>query len=523
MQTATPTQHCPSCGKEQLLTYRFCESCGAALVIASPDEPTAIPPTGTPEADPTLLKQVRAEIEELKAMASAFGVERIRDGSWFNEFIRAMLATYSSKIIAGGGIAFFRTKYPGLTREQIADKLSDLANRYAALAGGASGAAASAAFAATIGTAGGASVITVPTGALAVMAEILYTTRLQVRLVYDLSHLYGYPINIDDPEDLYRAFCMAYGVAFASGNTGAALKTLTPEIARAQLRRMIHGHTKAIQQVAIRLLGPKIGKQITQRAILRAAVPVVGIGISATWNYASTSTIAKLARHGLRAMARLRSAVDGLAETLQAHPDAAPLVVESIVVMINADGIFDQHEHEVLQAVIQHLTLPPTFIDQIEQRIDIDSRSVEQRLTSIDSPELRTALAACLELVAVADGTLANEESALLKRLLTALGQELDLKRLQEQAALFQPPTTWAQQAKGVFSGVGASVGNTVSGWFTKRKRTSEPDVQVEQPAPETTINPILERIRKLTELHAEGFLTDLEFATKREEILAQV
>src|SRR3954467_10191557 len=135
MTDAPPSsQFCSACGKQQPITYRFCEYCGAALT-----HPTPAPPPDAAEPREDMLNQIRAELEDLKAIALAFGVERIRDGSWFNEFIHAMLAPYAQRIIVGGGIAFFRTKYPGLTRNQIAEKLCDLATRYAALAGGASG------------------------------------------------------------------------------------------------------------------------------------------------------------------------------------------------------------------------------------------------------------------------------------------------------------------------------------------------------------------------------------------------
>ncbi|MBK9713214.1 MAG: zinc ribbon domain-containing protein [Kouleothrix sp.] len=84
------TQHCPACGKEQPRTYRFCEQCGAQLLL-----PTTASDSTSDAVDSrqTMLDQIRAEIEDLKSMAAAFGVERIRDGSWFNEFIHAMLAS----------------------------------------------------------------------------------------------------------------------------------------------------------------------------------------------------------------------------------------------------------------------------------------------------------------------------------------------------------------------------------------------------------------------------------------------
>jgi uncharacterized tellurite resistance protein B-like protein len=516
------SQFCSACGKQQPLSYHFCEHCGAALLRPAASTP---PDTAGEAAAPRedMLNQIRTELEDLKAIALAFGVERIRDGSWFNEFIHAMLATYAQRIIAGGGIAFFRTKYPGLTRDQIAEKLCDLATRYAALAGGASGATASAAFAATIGTAGGAGMVAVPAGLAAITAEMLYTTRLQVRLVYDLSTIYGYPIDVEDPEDLYKAFCMAYGVAFATGNAGAMVKATAPEIARAQIRGLINGQTAAIQQVAIRLLGPKIGRQITKRAILRAAVPVVGIGISATWNYVATNAIATAARHGLRATGRLRDAVGDVARILQAQPDDAVLVLESMLTIITADGHFDQYEQEVFNCVVRQLNVPSKVLTRIEQRVDITAASVEQQLRAIVDQDLRTTLATCLQLVAVADGEVVDSETQLLRRYMAALHHDFDLDQLHTQAKQFQPPANWAQQAGNSISEFSSSVGSTVTNWFAKRSRqaTKQPDVT---PVPETAESDgPLEQIRKLAILHTDGILSDIEFQAKKQELLARL
>jgi tellurite resistance protein len=509
-------QFCSACGKQQPRASRFCEQCGTELLRSS----ASTPPDATGDAAESredMLGQIRTEIEDLKALAAAFGIERIRNGSWFDEFIRAMLATYAERIIAGGGIAFFRAKYHGLTRDQIAEKLCDLATRYAALAGGASGASASAAFAATIGTAGGAGIVAVPAGLAAIMAEMLYTTRLQVRLVYDLSTIYGYPIDVNDPEDLYRAFCMAYGIAFTTGNAGAVVKATAPEIARAQIRGLIHGQTAAIQQVAIRLLGPRLGRQITQRAILRAAVPVVGIGISATWNYVATNAIATSARHGLRAVGRLRDAVADVAHILTARPDDAAIVLESMLAVIMADGRFDQYEQEVFDCVVRQLNVPPEVLAQIEQRVGISGDSVEQRLRVIDDQELRATLATCLQLVAIADGQIVDTEVRLLRRLLAALGRDLDLEQLREQAGLFKQPTSWAQQAGESLGAFGTSVSEKISGWFTKRTQGAE---AVSTPQPE---NEPLKRIRELAALHADGILSDAEFEAKKQELLARL
>lgn len=489
-----------------------------------------------PADDQTLLQQVKTELEELKAVASAFGPERIRDGSWFNEFLHAMLDTYSRRIIEGGGIALFRKKYPGMTQKEIAEKLCDLAVRYAALAGGSSGLASSAAVVMTIGTAGGAGVVTVPAAVTAIGAEMLFTTRLQVRLVYDLSMVYGYPIDVEDPEDLYKAFCLAYGIVFAASSAGTVTKALTPEIARAQIRGLIQGHTAAIQQVAIRILGPRIGRQISQKAILRTAVPVIGVGISSAWNYASTRNIGIIANHELRSMGRLRDAVRELSTALTLQTEASTLVLESIFVVAAADGVFEQHEQEVYQCVLKHLDVPQDTLKGLEERVDITASSIEARLRELEAPELRKALAECLKLVAVADGKLEQAELELLSKLLPALGEELVHADLEGRASFFRRPETVVSQATRVIrdaatkagegiGAVGRSVSAMATGLFGRKK-----DAQVDEPVVTTTPeNEAAEAeaasaaIRALATLHAEGALTDLEFQEKKKDLLARL
>ena len=88
------------------------------------------------DEDKIVQNQIKTELEDLKKMASAFGPARLKDGTWFNDFLHAMLSSYAEKIIKAGGVEYFRNKYPGLTQDAIAEKLCTLAVRYAAIAGG---------------------------------------------------------------------------------------------------------------------------------------------------------------------------------------------------------------------------------------------------------------------------------------------------------------------------------------------------------------------------------------------------
>lgn len=99
----------------------------------------------------------------------------------------------------------------------------------------------------------------IPAAIVGVMAEVLYTVRLQLRLAYDLHLLYGMPIEADDPDDLMKLFAVIYGVKSAEVG-GLGLKAYGPEVARAQIFRLIHGNTQAIQAAAGQVLGPRIAK-----------------------------------------------------------------------------------------------------------------------------------------------------------------------------------------------------------------------------------------------------------------------
>lgn len=487
--------------------------------------------TDTSGDDRSVLQEIRVELEDLKTTAAAFSVSNIRDGSWFNKFLSAMLDRYSSEILEKGGVEYFRAKYPGHTQDQIADKLCTLATRYAALAGGASGATSSVAFAATIGTGGLGGAAAVSGAMSAIVAEMLFTTRVQIRLVYDLSVVYGYPLDVTDPEDLYRAFSLAYGLSFAAGNAGALAKAATPELARAHIRALIHGHTQAIQAVAIRLLGPRLGRQITQKAILRTAVPVVGVVVSSSWNYVSTSGIASSARHELRARAILRDAVRDLAVLLEAAAEEDSVtVLEALLALAMADGTFQAHEQEVYNRVVAVLRPSRATLEALERRVEIDPARIEARLGTLSTEAVRRALAETLMLVAVSDGTVGDAEVALLSRWLPALGAAMQQRELEQRAAHFRRNKTFSEQATAGVGAAASKVGGVLGSLFGGKKAAPAADAASSGPEAvgpaeaeseeEKKLEGALARLKKLADLHREGILTDAEFESKKTSIL---
>lgn len=473
-------------------------------------------PTGFLEQ--SIKERIAAEVKELKAYAESFGVDRIKDGSWFLEFIGTMLKTYSETILKNGGVSYFYNKYPGLPREQIANKLIEIAEKYAAISGGVTALGATSA---TLGTAG----VGIAGAVGAVGVDILFTTRLQLRLIYDLSVLYGYPIDPNDPEDLLRAFSIAYGVTVASAGSQAITK-FGPEVVRHQLRSILWGNTKAIQSVARKVIGPRLGAKITNQALMKGLVPGVSIVISTSWNYVATKKLAEIARHELRAQARIRDTVQKTAQALKGHLDFAPLVFECICAVATCDGSFNCHEEEIFNTVVKYLDLPKEILSQHEEHFDVSPDTIEKKLLLVSDATLKNAIANCLLLVAASDGLVKPEEEELLSRLFNVLGESFDRDALQEKADYFKRPKSFMDTAGSAISSTAektkeaiSNIGGGIKSLFGRK--CMEPALPI-PPECITVFDPIAE-IRRLSELHTMGILTDDEFKIKKIDLLARI
>lgn len=457
----------------------------------------------------SMKSQIKTELDDLKKMVVSFGPARLKDGTWFNEFVHAMLSSYSEKIIKAGGVEYFRKKYPGLTQDAIAEKLCTLAMRYAAIAGGVTGATSSTA------VLGG---FTIPVIIASIGGEILYTTRLQVRLIYDLATIYGDPIDLNDPEQLYRAFMLAYGVSAVSASAGSVVAAAAPEVVRAQTFRFITGKTKIIQEAAKKILGPRIGGMITRKAIIKVAVPVAGVAISSGWNYVSTKNMAEIGRQEFKLESRARQAAIDLCNEVELNPEDLPVIVQALQAVIINDGSIDPRELKVYQAVINCLNVPAEVLQEIESRVEINAIAVEKQLQGIKQDKLRKTLAELLKLAASASGTIDPAELDLLNRFLPALDEKVNLDELQDQASRYI-----RKEHKGLKEQA-SKLGHKISGLFNKKssKVLSEPELVSNDVVGFSTTGASLsqaELIERLNLLHAEGLLTDDELEIKKQDL----
>lgn len=466
--------------------------------------------------DPKAIKDaIAAEFADLKETAQSLGFQSIKDGTWFGRFVKSCLSSYDRKVMEMGGAAYLRAKYPGLPTDAIAEKLCELAEKYAAVAGGLSGAAASAA----VLTAG----MGIPAAITGVMAEVLYTVRLQLRLAYDLHLVYGIPLDANDPEELTSLFAVVYGVKGAEVG-GLGIKAYGPEVARAQLFRLIHGNTPVIQAAARQVLGPRIAKQITQKAIIKTAVPIVGTGISAGWNYTTTRMMGVRVRHGVRVKAALREETRRLQGQIGRNEQAEVAVLEGLMALALADRNFDDKEREVYLTFLKQLALPQEELQRLAEKVDADLDAACAALASIQDPANRESVARCFCLITAADGELQNAEQEVLRRLLEALGEQQLIEDLHALAKRFRREDGAIDQALFAIGDAanraGAKVGEAV-GWAgkllskDKTEKAGTPEVEFEASAEERTKEVILTGMERLTQRFADGELNQEEYKSQ--------
>ena len=338
--------------------------------------------------------------------------------------------------------------------------------------------------------------------------------------MYDLHLLYGIPLDASDPEDLLGIFAVVYGIKLAEVG-GIGVKALGPEVMRAQLYRLIHGNTKAIQAAVNRVLGPRIARGVTQKGILKTAVPVVGVALSAGWNYTATRTMGSRVRQEVRIKAALREEALRIQNRVANDETTALALVEGLLALALSDGDFDDLERDVYLAFLRWLQLSPEQLKTFSNRIHADLDGVLNQLRAIEDQASREAIAHCFCLIAASDGVLKLSEQKLLGELLDALDQIEQLQQAQELCDHFRKETGKTAEAVGAVGDVVGKAAGSASeamssamGWVRGRmrpdatSREATPDSDLEAGVAELEIQVLLQMMSELNSQLAAGTIS---------------
>lgn len=363
---------------------------------------------------------VSRELAKVKHFARQLSLDDLRDGSWFARLLTSSLEKYVQEVDA----EYFRTKYPDLPPDAVVDARIRIAARYSSIEGSLSAAAYTGAVAATIGSGGGASSLTLPAGGASFVADLIFTTQIQLRLAYDISVLYGVQIDLDDPEDLWRLISVAFVVRAGEVGRGAFAKGV-PVFVRPILKKIFRGGTLS----AVKSL-PVVGKYLLQRNIIKFGIPAVGVPVSAGVNYWSTKVAGAHARSVFRDEARIVEAARRMAERTTQHTE----LLWVMWMVIAADGNVHDSEKRLLAHVTKTVgerdsALPA--LAELRTTIDIDRNRVWAMLATA-APHDLSAIYDAGVVTATIDGKVHPLELAVLRRLAEHCAADFDEDTIRE-------------------------------------------------------------------------------------------
>lgn len=237
--------------------------------------------------------EVRNDYAEMRAGFASASVKDFESGEWFAKLVQWMLENYAKEVDAN----YLKRKYPGVAPANQAKKAITIAAKYNGVAGGA---AAAGITALEVSSFGPQAMITVPAIGAAIMGDIAYSTRTQLRTTYDLSVIHGAPLAIDDVEDCYMIFMNAVGVKMheLAGGVG---KAVGPKLVAYNVRRLLRsGVRKVLQAALMKVGGSQLAKKLTERAMMRLLVPGISIPIAYGFNYYFTKGMLNVADSQMR-------------------------------------------------------------------------------------------------------------------------------------------------------------------------------------------------------------------------------
>lgn len=310
---------------------------------------------------------VRRERDELRSFVDELSSDDISSGRWFTKLLAQSLRTYTEEV----DWRYFQRKYQGLPPDAIVDQRIQMAARYASIEGGLSASAYTGAIALTIGSLGGASPATLPAAAASMMVDVVYTTRVQLRLAYDISVLYRVPLDTSDPDDLWKLIRIAFTVKGGEVVREGLLKGV-PALVRPLIKRF---YRKGVLEAAKGL--PVVGKYLLQRNVIKVGIPFVGVPLAVVVNRQTTLIAGRHARAEFRNEARMIEIAENLSQQV-AHPSSALWVAWLVV---SAEGKVSDDEATLLRHLLRRLREDHGVVDDdLARLVSVDEAAVWVRL-----------------------------------------------------------------------------------------------------------------------------------------------
>ena len=379
---------------------------------------------------------VQSKFDESREFIKTLEFNQINSGEWFTQLLGKVIQTSERNARA----AYFIEKYPGLAPDEITDILTKTVEKYAAVAGAIAGAGATAGEISALASYGLSSAL-LPTVTV-ILAEMVYVSRIQLRLIYDLSVVYNLPLDLEDPEDIFLIFGYALGIAPAD-LVGKGLQIATKSLTKRGVKQVFtKGTLKATQNIAA-----KIGVKVLQKTILKYATPITSIGIGGLYNFTTTKSLGSIAKSHFKERGKLTDELQALISNQYKYDIVFPA---AIMYMAKVDGVLKDKENDLYKALLLRISVNEHEKEDFQKLISDESNLLDA-ISKIENHDIQKALLETLILMAVIDGELVDQERAFLRSVSNRFNIPLDLQNIESRAKEYQniiPPTFFAATAE---------------------------------------------------------------------------
>lgn len=367
----------------------------------------------TKQALSTLATALREAAIKINTAAREIAPRQDEAASWMQRFIYGEIAQRSRTRDA----AYWDATFPGLSAPERAERRISRMLTRATVAGVVAAGSATGAELLSIGSEGTLSLAALPLGLASVGAEALYITALQIDLAFDLASIYCVPFAEDDVGEISTLLALALGVELVSEPTRHD-KPTEP------------GETKpwrVVRQMQRDDFARGVASELLQQSVLRNAIPIAGVLVSAVWNQVSLRRYAKYVHLAVRQRLSLTRACE---EIELGDKETARLILDGAWLLATADGELGHQEALALSKLIDNLTLPERIAAH-EASFSDDEEEWFDRLSTLD-PIAQGVLVEVLALVACADGGMTTPERRFFRRLARTLHGEISFEAIEQ-------------------------------------------------------------------------------------------
>ena len=329
-----------------------------------------------------------------------------------------------------------KSQYTGLPKDALCNILIKRAKRKTTSEGVCNGAAITACEV-TIPTTGGGSTAPAIAAVIAcVLADVSYTTTIQMKLITDITQLYECPFSKENEDDVWFIFKCALGIK-GTEKVGGYVRFIFTETARKQFRKLLRtGIRRALQKRLTKIAGKRIGRYLGEKYVLRL-VPIVNMFMGGYFNHRVTKSVGKWTK----VKAKVRSSTFKQIDLLNGLDSKEKCWVLPLIFTVGTSD--DKLTDNILSLYVQsqeRLNLNEEQIKIVEEVVNeeqIDDK-IKSILSDIQNEEVKSALLDIAVTSAAVNINPTKKQIAYLTEVANWLGLEYEKKMLENKVKYFK-------------------------------------------------------------------------------------